>query len=78
MSVRGLHLLGVLHRLGADPGRHRPGPLLLHRGLPALRLALHAVEDRRRVTHLSGAEGQGSQLQLINMPGSRTGSTHGC
>lgn len=35
-------------------------------------------EDRRRVTHLSGAEGQGSQLQLINIPGSHIGCTYGC
>lgn len=35
------------------------------------------VEGRRRVTHLSGAEGQGSQLQLINIPASHTGSTYG-
>ncbi len=41
-------------------------------------VASTTVEDRRRFTHLSGAEVQGSQLQLINIPGPCIGSTFGC
>lgn len=61
LFVRGLHLLCVLHSLCPDISRHRPRPLPLHHGLPALQLPLHPVEDLR-CGPVDLAAGSGHQL----------------
>lgn len=45
VSVCGVHLFRLLYGFGAHVGRHRPRPILLHRGLSEVQLEVYRVAD---------------------------------